>query len=174
MPTHGQANCCEIKFADLIEIKVTILPEMYCWFNAYHISLSALLRNHESGFCGSLSQALCKPRVVFWNRGLVMAILQWGSEGYVGKPQRAGQCLSSSWCKYRDPKVDLWFSIIFVFHARTYIKPTPYTLQRTCSKKFEVWVFHPHNQLQLMKDNYLLQNSFLQCNIAGSYNTIII
>ena len=58
------------------QIKLMILPEMDCWFN----------KLHESGFCRSLSQTLCKPRVVLWRYWLVITILYWCSG-----PQRTGK-----------------------------------------------------------------------------------
>ena len=62
-----------------------IMPELDCWFNVIPFSTVYLAKNHEYGFCGSLSQALCNLRVVFWRHWL---IVQWAT--------RANQCLSSS------------------------------------------------------------------------------
>ena len=51
---------------DTCEIKLMILPEMDCWLSVlvYSALCRAIIVFHESGFFGSLFQAIKKPRVV--------------------------------------------------------------------------------------------------------------
>ena len=98
------------------------IPEMDCWLNPLSYSTECLAPKSRIWFLWQLFPgpvyASSSALVPLAGHGPLVLMLRW-----LGKPQRAGQCLSSSvWNAvstskiHQDPNLELWLSIVFVLH----------------------------------------------------------
>ena len=116
-------------------IKLTISPVMDYWLNTLSYSTCGLLQSQASGFLDP-QVALC------WHHLMVMALLYWCLESWKSHKGLANVCylqFGVLWAQERSsraPKLDLWFSVDFVFHFVLLYwahPPPPTPITTTCN-----------------------------------------
>ena len=139
-------------------IKLTTLQKWIASSVHHHIPLWTLLNNHESGFCGSLSQTLCKPWVV-----LLLSCIGVKRAWYAMKGWLMFVIFSLEW-QGRSNRIPNWtsgfqsslYSILYSYIEPTLHPPPTTPITTTCniitltkksySKQLEFWVVECYSQ----------------------------